>query len=85
MWAYTPKEKFTVRSAYKIALDEAMDSRVGEPSNDDTQKILEKNLELEHAKQGEVFCLESIPKYTFHKSKLMQNVCEACGFGIESC
>ena len=39
MWAYTPKEKFTVRSAYKIALDEAMNSKVGEPSNDDTQKI----------------------------------------------
>ena len=36
VWAYIPKEKFTVHSAYKIALDKAMNSRVGEPSNDDT-------------------------------------------------
>ena len=49
MWAYTPKGKFTVRSVYKIALDKAMNSGVGEPSNGDTQKILEKILELEHA------------------------------------
>ena len=33
---------------------------------------------------GEVFCLGSVPKYTSHKSKLTQNVCEACGLGIES-
>ena len=33
-----------------LALDEAMNNGVGEPSNDDThKKILEKNLELEHA------------------------------------
>ena len=38
VWAYTPKEKFTVHSAYKIALDKAMNSRVGEPSNDDTHR-----------------------------------------------
>ena len=49
VWAYTPKGKFTVRSVYKISLDKAMNSGVGEPSNGDTQKILEKNLELEHA------------------------------------
>ena len=41
-------------------------------------------MELEHAKKGEFFCLESMLNYTSHKSKLMQNVCEACGFGIES-
>ena len=50
VWAYTPKGKFTVRSVYKISLDKAMNSGVGEPSNGDTSKILEKNLELEHAK-----------------------------------
>ena len=49
MWAYTPKGKFTVRSVYKITLDKAMYSGVGKPLNGDTQKILEKNLELEHA------------------------------------
>ena len=33
-----------------LALDEAMNNGVGEPSDDDThKKILEKNLELEHA------------------------------------
>ena len=48
VWAYTPKEKFTVCSVYKIALDKAMNSGVGEPSNGDAQKILEKYLELEH-------------------------------------
>ena len=47
--AYTPKWKFTIHSVYKIALDKAMNSGVGEPSNGDAQKILEKNLELEHA------------------------------------
>ena len=38
MWAYTPKGKFTVRSVYKIALDKAMNSGVGEPSNGDTHR-----------------------------------------------
>ena len=38
VWAYTPKGKFTVRSAYKTALDEAMNSGVGEPSNGDTHR-----------------------------------------------
>ena len=38
VWAYTPKEKFTVHSAYKIALDKAMNSRVCEPSNADTHR-----------------------------------------------
>ena len=47
--AYTPKRKFTIHSVYKIALDKAMNSGVGEPSNGDAHKILEKNLELEHA------------------------------------
>ena len=50
VWAYTPKGKFTVRSVYKITLDKAMNSGVGKPLNGDTQKILEKNLEPEHAK-----------------------------------
>ena len=50
VWAYTPKGKFTVHSVYKIALDKAMNSGVGEPSSGDTQKILVKILELEHAK-----------------------------------
>ena len=50
VWAYTPKGKFTVHRVYKIALDKAMNSGVGESLNGDTQKILEKNLELEHAK-----------------------------------
>ena len=36
VWAYTPKGKFTVRGSYKIALDKAMNSGVGEPSNGDT-------------------------------------------------
>ena len=49
-WAYTPKGKFTVQSVYKIALDKAMNSGVGESLIGDTQKNLEKNLELEHAK-----------------------------------
>ena len=40
VWAYTLKEKFIVRSAYKIALDEAMNSGVGEPSNGDTHRKL---------------------------------------------
>ena len=48
--AYTPKQKFTIHSVYKIALDKAMNSGVGEPSSGDTQKILVKILELEHAK-----------------------------------
>ena len=48
VWAYTPKEKFTIRSVYKIALDKAMNSKVGEPLNGVTQKILEKHMELEH-------------------------------------
>ena len=39
---------------------------------------------LEHVEYGEYFCLESMPKYTSHKSKLMQKICENCGFGIES-
>ena len=47
--AYTPKGKFTIHCVYKIALDKARYSGVGEPSNGDAQKILEKNLELEHA------------------------------------
>ena len=38
MGAYTPKGKYTVCSAYKIALDKAMNSGVGEPSNGDTHK-----------------------------------------------
>ena len=50
MLAYTPKRKFTIHSVYKIALDKAMNSGVGEPSSGDTQKILVKILELEHAK-----------------------------------
>ena len=43
VWAYTPKGKFTVRSVYKISLDKAMNSGVGEPSTGDTKKTLEKN------------------------------------------
>ena len=36
VWPYTPKGKFTVCIAYKISLDEAMNSGVGEPANGDT-------------------------------------------------
>ena len=50
VWAYTPRGKFMVHSVYKISLDKAMNSGVGEPSNGDTHKILEKNLEREHVK-----------------------------------
>ena len=68
-----------------LALDEAMNRGVGEPSNDDTHtKIWRKFWSLNMPNKVNFFLLESMPKYTSHKSKLMQNVCEACGFGIES-
>ena len=33
IWAYTPKGDFTARSAYKIALDEVFNGKLGEASN----------------------------------------------------
>ena len=38
VWVCTPKRKFTVCGVYVVALDKAMNSGVGEPSNGDSHR-----------------------------------------------
>lgn len=44
VWAYTPKGKFTVCSVYKIALEMAMNSGVGEPLIGHTRRKFWRNI-----------------------------------------
>ena len=39
IWAYTPKEDFTVRRAYKIVLDEVINGNLGEALDNQNRNI----------------------------------------------
>ena len=50
VWAYTPKGKFTVGSAYKLAVSNFSEGCMEGTSNRESQIFLAKNLEVTFAK-----------------------------------
>ena len=91
VWAFTPKGNFTVRSAYRLALDMVNSAANGEASDNHQQSLFWKILwHLNAPNKIKSFawcvCKNILPtKDNLCRRKVIDiPTCEACGFGVES-
>lgn len=91
VWAYTPKGKFTVCSAYKLAIYDFAEGCMEGTSNEESHKsfwrrIWSLHLPIKMKSFARKVCCNIIPTKAnlYHQKVIEESLCEACGLEEET-